>query len=73
MPEKTLPFGRSAPNKKAEPVQERLEDYEKTAEELQFVKAVARGLMDAREGDAVSVEEALNTLLSRVPLGYNKN
>jgi hypothetical protein len=63
MPEKTLPLGRSAPNKKAEPVQE----------ELQFVKAVARGLMDVREGDAVSVEEALNTLLSRAPLGYDKN
>ncbi len=32
-----------------------LEDYEKTAEELRFVKAVAQGLMDAREGDTVSV------------------
>jgi len=39
-----------------------LEDYEKTAEELRFVKAVAQGLMDAREGDTVSVEEARNAL-----------
>ncbi|MBM1145431.1 type II toxin-antitoxin system Phd/YefM family antitoxin [Alcanivorax sp. ZXX171] len=39
-----------------------LEDYEKTAEELRFVKAVAQGLMDAREGDTVSVGEARNAL-----------
>jgi prevent-host-death family protein len=39
-----------------------LEEYEKTAEELRFVKAVAQGLMDAREGDTVSVEEARNAL-----------
>jgi prevent-host-death family protein len=35
-----------------------LEDYEKTAEELRFVKAVAQGLMDVREGNTVSLEEA---------------
>ena len=39
-----------------------LEDYEKTAEELRFVKAVARGLMDARDGNTVSLEEARETL-----------
>jgi len=39
-----------------------LEDYEKTAEELRFVKAVAQGLMDVREGNTVSLEEAKKTL-----------
>jgi prevent-host-death family protein len=39
-----------------------LEDYEKTAEELRFVKAVAQGLMDAREDDTVSLEDAKKTL-----------
>lgn len=39
-----------------------LEDYERTAEELRFVKAVVQGLMDAREGNTVSLEEAKKTL-----------
>ncbi len=39
-----------------------LEDYERTAEELRFVKAVAQGLMDVREGNAVSLEEARQQL-----------
>ncbi|MAC34270.1 MULTISPECIES: type II toxin-antitoxin system Phd/YefM family antitoxin [Idiomarina] len=39
-----------------------LEDYEKTAEELRFVKAVALGLMDVREGNTVSLEDAKATL-----------
>jgi prevent-host-death family protein len=39
-----------------------LEDFEKTAEELQFVKAVAHGLMDVREGNTVSLEEAKKAL-----------
>lgn len=39
-----------------------LEDFERTAEELQFVKAVALGLMDAREGSTVSLEDAKKTL-----------
>ena len=39
-----------------------LEDYERTAEELRFVKAVARGLMDVREGNPVSLEDAKKTL-----------
>jgi len=39
-----------------------LEDYEKAAEELRFVKAVAQGLMEARDGDTVSLEEAKRLL-----------
>ena len=39
-----------------------LEDYERTAEELRFVKAVARGLMDVREGNTVSLGGAKKTL-----------
>lgn len=39
-----------------------LEDYERTAEELRFVKAVAQGLMDARDGNTVSLEEAKKRL-----------
>ena len=35
-----------------------LEDYEKKAEELLFVKAVARGLADIRDGNTVSLNEA---------------
>ncbi len=39
-----------------------LEDYERTAEELRFVKAVAQGLMDVREGNTLYLEEARKTL-----------
>ena len=39
-----------------------LEDYERTAEELRFVKAVARGLADVREGNTVSLDVAKATL-----------
>ncbi|MBC3766397.1 type II toxin-antitoxin system Phd/YefM family antitoxin [Neptunicella marina] len=39
-----------------------LEVYEKTAEELRFVKAVAQGLLDARDGNTVSLEDAKKTL-----------
>lgn len=39
-----------------------LEDYERTAEELRFVKAVAQGLLDVREGNTVSLEDAKKTL-----------
>lgn len=39
-----------------------LEDYEKSAEELAFVKAVAQGLMDTREGKTLSLEEARQAL-----------
>lgn len=39
-----------------------LEDYEKAAEELQFVKAVAQGLADIREGNTVTLKEAKKIL-----------
>ena len=39
-----------------------LEDYERTAEELRFVKAVVQGLVDVREGNTVSLEDAKKTL-----------
>ena len=39
-----------------------LEDYARTAEELRFVKAVAQGLLDVREGNTVSLEDAKTTL-----------
>ena len=39
-----------------------LEDYKRTAEELQFVKAVTQGLMDVREGNTVSLEDAKKVL-----------
>ena len=39
-----------------------LEDYERAAEELQFVKAVVQGLVDVREGNTVSLEDARKTL-----------
>ncbi len=39
-----------------------LEDYERTAEELRFVKAVAQGLVDVREGNTISLEEIRRTL-----------
>ncbi|TDQ35358.1 type II toxin-antitoxin system Phd/YefM family antitoxin [Thiopseudomonas denitrificans] len=39
-----------------------LEDFERAAEELKFVKAVARGLSDVREGNTVSLAEARQAL-----------
>jgi prevent-host-death family protein len=39
-----------------------LEDYERTAEELRFVKAIAQGLMDVREGNTVSLDDAKKAL-----------
>ena len=39
-----------------------LDDYEKTAEELLFVKAVAKGLADIREDDTVTLDEAKKIL-----------
>ena len=39
-----------------------LDDFEKAAEELQFVKAVVQGLADIREGNTVSVAEAKKLL-----------
>jgi prevent-host-death family protein len=39
-----------------------LDDYEKTAEDLRFIKAVARGLADIREGNTVTLTEAKKIL-----------
>jgi prevent-host-death family protein len=39
-----------------------LEDYERAAEELRFVKAVVQGLVDVREGNTVSLEDVKKTL-----------
>lgn len=39
-----------------------LEEFERTAEELRFVKAVAQGLMDVRESNTVSLADAKKTL-----------
>ena len=39
-----------------------LEEYEKTEEELAFVKAVAQGLMEAKEGSSISLSEAKSRL-----------
>lgn len=39
-----------------------LEEYEKTAEELAFVKAVAQGLIDIKEGNTVSLQDAKKSL-----------
>jgi prevent-host-death family protein len=35
-----------------------LEDYEKNEEELAFVKAIAQGMMDIKEGKTLSLTEA---------------
>jgi len=39
-----------------------LDEYEKSQEELAFVKAVAQGLMDIKEGNTMSVSEAKKRL-----------
>jgi prevent-host-death family protein len=39
-----------------------LEDYEKNAEELRFIKAVAQGLTDIQEGNTVTLSEAKKIL-----------
>lgn len=39
-----------------------LDDYEKAAEELRFIKAVAQGLTDIREGNTVTLAEAKKIL-----------
>ena len=39
-----------------------LDDYEKTAEELRFIKAVAQGLADIRDGNTVTLAEAKKIL-----------
>jgi prevent-host-death family protein len=39
-----------------------IEEFEKTHEELAFVKAVAQGLMDIREGKTLTLSEAKKRL-----------
>jgi len=39
-----------------------LEEYEKQEEELAFVKAIAQGLLDAKEGKSIDLEEAKKRL-----------
>jgi prevent-host-death family protein len=39
-----------------------LEEYEKTEEELVFIKAIAEGLMDAKEGNSIDLSEAKRRL-----------
>jgi prevent-host-death family protein len=39
-----------------------LEEYEKGAEELAFVKAVAQGLMDIKQGNTMSIAEVKKRL-----------
>lgn len=39
-----------------------IDEYEKTVEEIRFVKAVARGLVDIREGNTVTLDEAKKIL-----------
>lgn len=39
-----------------------LDDYERTAEELQFIKSVARGLADIRDGNTVTLAEVKKLL-----------
>ncbi len=39
-----------------------LEDYEKSVEELRFLRAIAQGLADIRDGNAVTLDEARKLL-----------
>ena len=39
-----------------------LEEYEENAEALAFVKAIAQGLVDVKEGDVVALDEAKKRL-----------
>ncbi len=39
-----------------------LEEYEKSQEELAFVKAIAQGLMDIKEGNVMALTEAKKRL-----------
>ena len=43
-------------------VMQGLEEYEKREEELAFVKAIAQGLMEAKEGDSIDLDEAKRRL-----------
>ncbi len=46
----------------SEDVMQALEDDESTTEELRFVKAIAAGLADIRNGNTVSAEQAKQLL-----------
>lgn len=46
----------------SEDMRQALEDDESTADELRFVKAVAAGLADIRNGNTVSAEQAKQLL-----------
>ena len=39
-----------------------LEDYEKSVEELRFLRAIAQGLADIRDGNTVTLDEARKLL-----------
>ncbi len=39
-----------------------LDDYEKSVEELRFLRAIAQGLADVRDGNTVTLEEARKLL-----------
>jgi len=39
-----------------------LDEYEKTEEELVFVKAIAQGIMEAKEGSSIDLSEAKKKL-----------
>ncbi len=39
-----------------------LEDYEKSVEELRFLRAIAQGLADVRDGNTVTLDEARKLL-----------
>jgi prevent-host-death family protein len=39
-----------------------IDEFERTAEELRFIKAVAQGLADVREGNTVTLAEAKKIL-----------
>lgn len=43
-------------------VMQGLDEYEKNQEELAFVKAIAQGLMDIKEGNTMSLSEAKKRL-----------
>lgn len=43
-------------------VVQNLDEYEKNQEEIAFVKAIAQGLMDIKEGQAISLDEVRKRL-----------
>lgn len=43
-------------------VMQSLEEFEKSQEELEFVKAIAQGILEAKEGESISLDEAKSRL-----------